>query len=227
MRDEIEKHLFEMQDTEYRDFQSKLMPTVEKGRIIGVRTPSLRKLAKELAKQPVSDAFLNGLPHKYYEEDNLHAFLLEQIKDFDRAVCEIDRFLPYVDNWATCDMMSPKVLLRYPDRLIEKIDGWLSSGDTYTVRFGIKMLMSGFLDDRFLPEYADRVAAVRSDEYYVKMMAAWYFATALSKQYEAVLPYITEHRLDTWTHNKAIQKALESNRITPEQKAYLRTMKIK
>lgn len=227
MRDEIEKRLFEMQDTEYRDFQSKLMPTVEKGRIIGVRTPSLRKLAKELAKQPVSDAFLNGLPHKYYEEDNLHAFLLEQIKDFDRAVCEIDRFLPYVDNWATCDMMSPKVLLRYPDRLIEKIDVWLSSGDTYAVRFGIKMLMSGFLDDRFLPEYADRVAAVRSDEYYVKMMAAWYFATALAKQYEAVLPYITEHRLDTWTHNKAIQKALESNRITPEQKAYLRTMKIK
>lgn len=227
MRDEIEKRLFEMQDTEYRDFQSKLMPTVEKGRIIGVRTPSLRKLAKELAKQPVSDAFLNGLPHKYYEEDNLHAFLLEQIKDFDRAVCEIDRFLPYVDNWATCDMMSPKVLLRYPDRLIEKIDGWLSSGDTYTVRFGIKMLMSGFLDDRFLPEYADRVAAVRSDEYYVKMMAAWYFATALAKQYEAVLPYITEHRLDTWTHNKAIQKALESNRITPERKAYLRTLKIK
>ena len=227
MRDEIEKRLFEMQDTEYRDFQSKLMPTVEKGRIIGVRTPSLRKLAKELAKQPASDAFLNGLPHKYYEEDNLHAFLLEQIKDFDRAVYEIDRFLPYVDNWATCDMMSPKVLLRYPDRLVEKIDGWLTSGDTYTVRFGIKMLMSGFLDDRFLPEYADRVAAVRSDEYYVKMMAAWYFATALSKQYEAVLPYITEHRLDTWTHNKAIQKALESNRITPEQKAYLRTMKIK
>ena len=227
MRDEIEKRLFEMQDTEYRDFQSKLMPTVEKGRIIGVRTPSLRKLAKELAKQPVSDAFLNGLPHKYYEEDNLHAFLLEQIKDFDRAVCEIDRFLPYVDNWATCDMMSPKVLLRYPDRLIEKIDVWLSSGDTYAVRFGIKMLMSGFLDDRFLPEYADRVAAVRSDEYYVKMMAAWYFATALSKQYEAVLPYITEYRLDTWTHNKAIQKALESNRITPERKAYLRTLKIK
>lgn len=227
MRDEIEKRLFEMQDTEYRDFQSKLMPTVEKGRIIGVRTPSLRKLAKELAKQPAYDAFLNGLPHKYYEEDNLHAFLLEQIKDFDRAVCEIDRFLPYVDNWATCDMMSPKVLLRYPDRLIEKIDVWLSSGDTYAVRFGIKMLMSGFLDDRFLPEYADRVAAVRSDEYYVKMMAAWYFATALAKQYEAVLPYITEHRLDTWTHNKAIQKALESNRITPERKAYLRTLKIK
>ena len=227
MRDEIEKRLFDMQDTEYRDFQSKLMPTVEKGRIIGVRTPSLRKLAKELAKYPDADAFLNGLPHKYYEEDNLHAFLLEQIKDFDRAVCEIDRFLPYVDNWATCDMMSPKVLLRYPDRLIEKIDGWLSSGDTYTVRFGIKMLMSGFLDDRFMPEYAERVAAVRSDEYYVKMMAAWYFATALAKQYEAVLPYITEHRLDTWTHNKAIQKALESNRITPEQKAYLRTLKIK
>ena len=216
-----------MQDKEYREFHSKLMPTVEKDRIIGVRTPVLRKFAKEFAKLSYADDFLNDLPHKYYEENNLHAFLLEQIKDFDRAAAEVERFLPYVDNWATCDLMSPKVLLRYPDRLIHKIYGWISANDTYTVRFGIKVLMNGFLDDRFLPEYAQRVAAVRSDEYYVKMMVAWYFATALSKQYDAVLPYITGRKLNKWTHNKAIQKALESCRITPEQKIYLRTLKIK
>lgn len=227
MNDYITKRLFEMQDKEYREFHSKLMPTVEKDRIIGVRTPVLRKFAKEFAKLSYADDFLNDLPHKYYEENNLHAFLLEQIKDFDRAAAEVERFLPYVDNWATCDLMSPKVLLRYPDRLIHKIYGWISANDTYTVRFGIKVLMNGFLDDRFLPEYAQRVAAVRSDEYYVKMMVAWYFATALSKQYDAVLPYITGRKLNKWTHNKAIQKALESCRITPEQKIYLRTLKIK
>ena len=219
--------LFEMHDLKYRDFSHSLMPTVDKEKVIGVRAPALRKLAKELSKDERSKNFMSSLPHVYYEENNLHAFLIEQIKDFDTAISEIDRFLPYVDNWATCDCMSPKAFKKDLDRLLTKIDQWLSSSHTYTVRYGICTLMRYYLDSRFSPDFLKKVAEIRSDEYYVKMMIAWYFATALAKQYDATLPYISEKKLDKWTHNKAIQKAIESYRVTDEHKAYLKTLKIK
>ena len=219
--------LFEIQDLKYRDFSHSLMPTVDKEKVIGVRTPALRKLAKELSKDERSKNFMSSLPHVYYEENNLHAFMIEQIKDFDTAILETDRFLPYVDNWATCDCMSPKAFKKDLDRLLTKIDQWLSSSHTYTVRYGICTLMRYYLDDRFSPDLLKKVAEIRSDEYYVKMMIAWYFATALAKQYDATLPYISEKKLDKWTHNKAIQKAIESYRVTDEHKAHLKTLKIK
>lgn len=224
---QIRQRLFAMQDTEYRDFNRKLLPTVDPETVIGVRTPALRGYARELAGRPEGEAFLRALPHQYYEENNLHGFLLEKIRDYDRAVGELERFLPYVDNWATCDMISPAVFKRNLPRLREQCRLWMASGHTYTVRFGIGMLMRHFLDGDFSPEYLDWVAAVQSEEYYVNMMAAWYFATALAKQYQAALPYLTQRRLSGWVHNKTIQKAVESGRITPEQKRYLRTLKIK
>ena len=223
----LTNRLFEIQDLKYRDFSHSLMPTVDKEKVIGVRAPALRKLAKELSKDERSKNFMSSLPHVYYEENNLHAFLIEQIKDFDTAISEIDRFLPYVDNWATCDCMSPKAFKKDLDRLLTKIDQWLSSSHTYTVRYGICTLMRYYLDSRFSPDFLKKVAEIRSDEYYVKMMIAWYFATALAKQYDATLPYISEKKLDKWTHNKAIQKAIESYRVTDEHKAYLKTLKIK
>ena len=221
----IQEMLFELQDLEYRAFHSKLMPTVDPAAIIGVRTPELRKLAKQVAKMPEANAFLKSLPHKYYEENNLHGFLLEEIKDYDTCIAALEEFLPYVDNWATCDMMSPKVLKKHLPELLKVIEGWLASGRTYAVRFGIGMLMRFYLDDAFDLAYPEMVAAVCSEEYYVNMMRAWYFATALAKQYEKVLPFIENKRLDVWTHNKAIQKSVESNRITKEQKEYLKTQK--
>lgn len=223
----IRARLFELQDLKYRDFQCKLMPTVSPETVIGVRTPDMRKLAKELSKTPEAMEFFKTLPHKYYEENNLHGFLIETIKDYDRAIEAIDTFLPYVDNWATCDLMSPKVFKKHLPELYEKIREWLKSGLTYTVRFGIEMLMSFYLDEHFQPETLELVAGVKSSEYYVNMMIAWYFATALAKQYDVALPYIQEQRLDKWTHNKTIQKAIESYRITDEQKAYLRKLKMK
>ena len=223
----IQSQLFELQDVEYREFQRKLMPTVNPETVIGVRTPELRKLAKEFSKTLEAEEFIKILPHKYYEENNLHGFLIEAIKDYDQVIKAIDGFLPYVDNWATCDLMSPKVFKKHLPELYDKIKVWLKSDWTYTVRFGIEMLMSFFLDDHFQPEMPDLVAGVRSKEYYVNMMVAWYFATALAKQYDAALPYIREQRLDKWAHNKAIQKAIESYRISDEAKAYLRTLKMK
>ncbi len=223
----IRKRLFEMQDLKYRDFHSGLMPTVDKEKIIGVRTPQLRKFAKELAKTESATEFLKILPHEYYEENNLHAFLIEKIKDYDLCVAQLNRFLPFVDNWATCDMMRPKIFKNHLPQLREQIKIWMASGETYTVRFGIEMLMVFFLDENFKTGYSDEVAAVRSDEYYIKMMAAWYFATALAKHYDEILPYLEQNRLDADTHNKTIQKAVESYRISNEQKAYLRTLKIK
>lgn len=223
----IQTQLWAMQDLKYRDFQCKLMPTVTPNTVIGVRTPELRKYAKELAKKPEANQFLKILPHKYYEENNLHGFLIETIKDYDRVIAELDAFLPYVDNWATCDLMRPRVLKKHLNELLIKIQEWIREEHTYTIRFGIEMLMSFYLDEQFRPEYLGLVADIRSEEYYVNMMIAWYFATALAKQYDAVLPYIEQHRLDQWTHNKAIQKALESYRISNEQKAYLRTLKIR
>ena len=224
----IREFLFAQQDTCFRDFQSKLMPTVDKGHVIGVRTPILRKFAKTLAKEfpETAEAFLQSLPHTYFEENSLHAFLIEGIRDFDACIAAVNAFLPYVDNWATCDQMSPKVLGKHPEALLIQIRHWLASDQTYTVRFGIRMLMTFYLDAHFRTEYTDMVAALRTEEYYINMMIAWYFATALAKQYDAALPYLEQRRLDVWCHNKAIQKAVESYRITAEQKAYLRTLRL-
>ncbi len=223
----ITEQLFALQDLEYKKFHSKLMPTVHPDVIIGVRTPDLRKLAKTLKGTPEAERFLTELPHQYYEENNLHGFLLESIKEFDACVTILNAFLPYVDNWATCDMMSPKALKNDLVKLYEWVKTWIVSKETYTVRFGVNMLMKYYLEEEFRPEYPELVASIRSEEYYIKMVVAWYFATALAKQYEAVLPYLLEHRLDAWTHNKTIQKAVESYRITPEQKAFLKTLKCK
>lgn len=198
------------------------MPTVDSEKVIGVRMPLLRKLAKELSGTVDADAFLEELPHEYYEENNLHLLLIGTLRDYGNCVRRINVFLPYIDNWATCDIPAPKVFRKYLDELIKQVRVWITSEDTYTVRFGIGMLMQLYLDEAFRPEYPALVAAVESEEYYVNMMRAWYFTTALAKQYETALPYIEEQRLDIWTHNKTIQKAVESYRITPEQKAYLR-----
>lgn len=223
---EITERLFEMQDGEYRLFQAKLMPTVDPESIIGVRMPQIRAFAKELAKEDCAD-FFDALPHEHYDENNLHGALISSIKDYNEAVRRVDAFLPYVDNWATCDMMSPKVFKKHKAELISEIDRWLASDRVYTIRFGIEMLMSFYLDDDFRPEYLEKVAAVKHEDYYVKMMAAWYFATALAKQWDATVPYIENARLEKWIHNKTIQKAVESYRITDEQKSYLKSFKIK
>ena len=224
---DIYKALVSLQDKGYRDMQVTIIPTVEADSIIGVRTPQLRALAKEFSKREDIDSFLNDLPHKYFEENQLHAFILSGMKDAEKAIKLVDKFLPYVDNWATCDQMSPKVFKKHKDLLLEYIDKWLVSDMTYVKRFGIGMLMEHFLDEDFKTSYLTRVAKIRSDEYYVNMMTAWYFATALAKQYDATLPYIEKQKLDIWTHNKTIQKSVESYRITPEQKEYLKTLKRK
>ena len=223
---EITDRLFEMQDQKYRDFNSSLIPGVKKDLVIGVRTPLLRRFAKELGRED-TELFLSSLPHRYLEENTLHGFLISEIRDYDRCISELDRFLPYVDNWSTCDGILPKAFKKNTYRLIIKIREWVASKDTYTVRFAIGMLMRHYLDDDFKTEYSDIVSFVKSNEYYINMMRAWYFATALAKQYDAVLPYIKEKRLDRWTHNKTIQKAVESYRITDEQKAELRALRIK
>ena len=221
----ITERLLSFADEGYRQFQIPLMPTVDPERVIGVRTPILRKMAKELAGTPEAEEFLLELPHTYYEENNLHAFLVEQIKDYNLCISAIDTFLPYVDNWSTCDGWSPKVLKKHPDELLTKIKAWMDDEHPYTVRFGIGMLQRYFLDERFAPEYLEWVAAIRREEYYVKMMVAWYFATALAKQYEATIPLLEQRCLPVWEHNKAIQKARESYRVSREHKVYLNTLK--
>ena len=226
LTDDIRKELFRMQDTQYRDFQAKLLPNVLPDGMIGVRTPDLRKFAKQLVKQGEADGFLRELPHRYFDENQLHAFILSELKDFDRCIGEVCRFLPYVDNWATCDQLSPKTFKKHRPELLEYVQGWLASHETYTVRFAVGMLMQHFLDEDFDPVYPEAVAKIRSEEYYINMMIAWYFATALAKQYDAVIPYLENRRLDDWTHNKTIQKAVESYRITEEQKAYLKSLRI-
>ncbi len=223
----IQKELFALQDTKYRDFQTRLIPTVDPDTVIGVRTPELRKYAKQLIKSEDIEEFLTHLPHQYFDENQLHAFILSEMKDYSECVDKVDRFLPFVDNWATCDQMSPKVFKKHRQKLLKEIKRWIRSEETYTIRFGIGMLMEHFLDEDFDPAYPEMVAKIRSDEYYVNMMVAWYFATALAKQYKTVISYIEDQRLDVWTHNKAIQKSVESNRITPEQKMYLKSLKIK
>ena len=225
-RNEIVAELFRLQDKKYADFQAKLIPTVEADKIIGVRTPELRTLAKKLFNEENTSSFLTRLPHQYFEENQLHAFVISLEKDFDKCIAEIEAFLPFIDNWATCDQLSPKVFKKEREKLLPYICTWIRSDKVYTVRFAIGMLMQHFLDDKFDTKYADMVAAVRSEEYYINMMIAWYFATALAKQYASILPYLKENKLDDWTHNKAIQKSVESNRITAEQKVYLKTLKV-
>ena len=226
MMETIRKELFERQDIKYREFQAKLMPTVDPDKMIGVRTPELRKYAKQLIKSGDAAEFISELPHEYFDENQLHAFIISEMKDYEECIAEVNRFLPYVDNWATCDQLSPKVFKKHKAQLLGEIKKWIKSEETYTIRFGIGMLMQHYLDEDFKAEYPKIVAAVKSDEYYVNMMIAWYFATALAKQYEEVLPFIENKVLDKWTHNKAIQKSVESYRITPEQKEYLKRLRI-
>jgi len=227
---EIQKALFAKQDLKYKEFQSKLIPTIDADTVIGVRTPDLRAIAKDFAKHPDVEKFLTNLPHKYYDENQVHAFILSLVKDYDDCVTHVDAFLPYVDNWATCDQMRPKVFAKAANRekLLKDTRRWIEAPVTkvYTVRFGIETLMSFFLDENFDPKYLKWVSKIRSEEYYLNMMVAWFFATALAKQYEATLPYIEKRVLDAWTHNKTIQKAIESYRITDAQKAYLKTLKL-
>ena len=227
LKEEIREKLFALQDEKYRDFQIRLIPGSGRDTMIGVRTPDLRRYAKLLIKTEDIQIFLNDLPHQYFDENQLHAFIISEIKDYDRCMREVIRFLPYVDNWATCDQLSPGIFKKHRQELLQQIRIWIRSDRTYTIRFGIGMLMQHFLDDDFDPEYPAMVAGIRSEEYYVNMMIAWYFATALAKQYEAVLPFMENHRLDAWTNNKAIQKSVESFRITPDQKEYLRSLKIR
>ena len=222
---EIRQRLFEIRDDKYQQFNSSLIPNVNSELVIGVRTPELRKYAAELAKREDIGKFLAALPHEYFEENQLHAFIIEKTRDYDRCLSEVEEFLPYIDNRATCDQCIPKVLTKNPERLIEAVKRWVSSDKPYTVRYGIGMLMRAYLDDGFEPEYPQLVAGVESQEYYVNMMTAWYFATALAKQYDAVLPYIEQRRLDQWTHRKTIQKAIESYRVSDEHKQYLRMLK--
>ncbi|MBD5081500.1 MAG: DNA alkylation repair protein [Ruminococcaceae bacterium] len=225
-RDEIVAELYRLQDKKYAAFQAKLIPTVETDRIIGVRTPELRTFARKLVKDKDTTSFLTSLPHQYFDEDQLHAFVVSLEKDFDKCISETEAFLPFIDNWATCDQFSPKAFKKEPEKLIPYICTWIRSDKVYTVRFAIGMLMQHFLDKRFDSKYADMVAAVRTEEYYINMMIAWYFATALAKQYVFILPYLEGKKLNDWTHNKAIQKSMESNRISAVQKAYLKTLKI-
>lgn len=223
--DEIRERLFENADTGYRDFHSRLIPNVPPENIIGVRTPKVRKLAKEYSRHPEIDLFLQALPHKFYDENNIHGFIIAECKDYEKAIGYINAFLPYVDNWATCDLLRPKVFGKNHGRLKKDIDIWLCSDEVYTKRFAIGMIMCHFLDSDFDESYLQRIAAIRSDEYYIKMMQAWFFATALAKQWDSAVGIIENHQLDTWTHRKAIQKAAESYRITPEQKQYLKSFK--
>lgn len=229
---DIQKTLFSLQDSDYQKFQTKIVPGVDSKKIIGVRVPAIRSYAKNLWKSKIDsdnseiDDFLAVLPHEYYEENLLHGFLLEQIKDFEEAVKAEDRFLPYIDNWAVCDTTHPKVFKKHTDELLPWIEKWIGSGRLYSIRYGVDMLMSFYLDEFFDEKYLDIVAGLRSEEYYVNMMRAWFFATALAKQWNSTIKYLETVHMDVWTHNKSIQKAVESYRITSEQKVYLKTLKI-
>ena len=223
----VRGRLFKLRDETNAAFMARLVPTLPPESVLGVRMPDCRALAKELCRMPDIGEFLTDLPHRYLDENNLHALILNEEKDCAAAVAAIDAFLPYVDNWATCDALRPKAFKKHPSALPDECRRWMRSGATYTVRFGIEMLMTHYLDEDFRPEYLEQVSIIKSKEYYVKMMIAWYFATALAKQYEAAISYIEQRRLDQWTHNKTIRKAIESCRITEERKAYLRTLTIR
>ena len=221
----IRDRLFELQDSDYAAFQAKLTPGVPLERFIGVRVPDARRLAKTIASNPETAEFLTRLPHDYFDEDMLHALLISEIKDYETCIAAVDAFLPYVDNWAVCDVMSPKAFKKHKAELLGKIRVWASSKEAYTCRFGLEMLMTHFLDEDFEAELLEIPAAVRSEEYYVNMMIAWFFATALAKQWDAAIPYLQQSALDSWVHNKTIQKARESRRIVDKRKAYLKTLK--
>lgn len=225
---DLQKRLFSMQDIKYKEFHSKLMPTIDPETVIGVRSPRLRKLTSEIRNDSETNAFLHSLPHKYYEENNLHAFIVSGFRDYGKALEYTENFLPYIDNWATCDAFAPKVFGKKREEFLPVIKEWIASDKPYTVRYGIGMLMRFYLDDEYFSEDLLALAAdIKSDEYYVNMMVAWYFATALAKQYDSAIRFINDKRLPVWTHNKAIQKAIESRRISPETKEYLRTQKIR
>ncbi|MDO4765812.1 MAG: DNA alkylation repair protein [Eubacteriales bacterium] len=228
MLESFTPELLALKDEPYKDFNRKLIPNVPEESMIGIRTPELRKLAKKLWKEDRERCmdFMDSLPHTYFEENNLHAFFIEEIKDLEDTLKRTEQFLPYIDNWATCDTFSPKVFKKHPNFLLEYIRKWLKSDKTYTIRYGIGLLLSNYLDAEFQPEYLEWVCAVKSEEYYVKMMIAWYFSFALVKQYDVTLPVIKEQRLEKWTHNKAIQKARESSRISRERKEYLNSLKV-
>lgn len=229
INDEIIERLMENQDLKYRDFHSKLVPTKHKDSFIGVRTPVLRKLGKEYAKHSDVQEFLDTLPHKYYEENNIHGFIIETYKDYDKCVSELNKFLPYIDNWGTCDLISPKVFAKIENKtkLLKEIERWIASDEVYTIRYAVNMLMKHFLDEDFDEKYLQMVADIDNEDYYVKMVVAWYFATALAKQYDAAVTFLENKCLDVWTHNKTISKARESYRITDDKKEYLKGLKIK
>ena len=218
--------LFARQDIKFRDFQAPLFPTIKKEMIIGVRTPEIKKLAKELYGSETANEFIETLPHQYFDENQLHVFLVSLIKDYQTCLKEVEKFLPYIDNWATCDTLDPKVFGKHKDELLNEIKRWLNSKHIYTIRFAIGMLMGYYLDESFKKEYLDWVSSVKSEEYYVNMMVSWYFATALAKQWDAAIKYLEEKKLSSWVHNKTIQKAVESYRITSEQKIYLKSLRI-
>ena len=228
--EEIKDYLLKNQDLQYKQFHSSLMPTINSEVVIGIKVPILRNYTKELLKKYDIQSFVpffKDLPHQYYEENNIHAFLIEKINNYDECLFQLEQFLPYIDNWATCDMLNPKVFSKNKDKLLKKINEWIKSSHTYTIRFGIGMLMRYFLDKDFNSSYLELVYSIKSEEYYVNMMKAWFFATALAKQYDATLPLFQNKKLDIWTHNKAIQKAIESFRVPAEHKQYLKTLKIK
>ena len=221
----IIKELYKMQDKKYRDMQVKIIPNIDKDSIIGVRTPELRSFAKKLIKEDSYKEFLEELPHKYFDENQLHSFIISEIKDYDICISYINKFLPYINNWATCDQLSPKVFKKNKNSLLKEIKIWIKSKEVYTIRFGIGMLMSYFLDEDFNESYLETISKIKSEEYYIKMMIAWYYATALAKQYDSTIKYLENNKLDIWVHNKTIQKAIESYRITDKQKEYLRSLK--
>ena len=223
---DITEKLFEKQDLKYKDFNCSLLPGIDPQTVIGVRAPDIKKLAKEIIKEGAADAFIEVLPHGYFEENSIHAFIISQIGDYDRAVSELDRFLPFVDNWAICDSISPKAFKNNRNKLKSETERWISSQRTYTVRFGVKMCMDNYLDENFDPVFLEKCSLIESDEYYINMMVAWYFATALAKNWDASLPYIENHKLPVWIHNKTIQKAVESYRITDSQKELLKKYRI-
>ena len=223
---EIQELLFTKQDIKYRVFQAPLFPSIDKEKMIGVRTPELKKLAKELFGSDAANRFIETLPHQYFDENQLHAFLVSLIKDYETCLKEVERFLPYIDNWGTCDQLSPKVFVKHKDELIINIKRWIKSKHVYTVRFAIGMLLGLYLDESFEEEYLELVSEVKSEEYYINMMIAWYFATALAKQWDSTIKYIEDKKLSPWVHNKTIQKAVESYRISDNQKAYLKSLKI-
>ena len=223
---ELEKELFQLQDLDYRDFHSKLMPGIDKNNIIGIRIPVLRAFAKRFEKTEAAKEFINVLPHRYYEEDNLHMMIITGIKDYEKCIYEIERFLPYINNWSTCDTPLPKCFKTNKENLLIHVKKWIASHEVYSIRYGIGVLMRMYLDEDFKPEYLELVSDVKSEEYYVNMMIAWYMATALAKQWNESIVYIEQHRLSQWVHKKTIQKAIENYRITEEQKEYLRSLKL-